>query len=156
MLLRRKASYIRFSSLRARKLSCLPCHALGQIGGGCKAHLQIEQHKTPLPDSAWVLQAVSQSGSVSFICFFQIGFLFNGKKAFILMESLPSALKGEAEMQSRNFISGRLGSSSPCSDEQKHRQLPAPSAFQSKAQRQSVKFAFLPFLNSAIRREFPG
>lgn len=58
-------------------------------------------------------------------------------------------------MQPLNFISGRSGSSSPCSDEHEHRQLSARSAFQSKAQRQRRKSAFLPFLNSAIHWEFP-
>lgn len=53
-----------------------------------KPPLQTEQCKAPLPNSAWALQAVSQLHAVSFICFFQIGFLFNRRKAFILMAPL--------------------------------------------------------------------
>lgn len=83
----RKDSYVRFSSWRAQK-SLTSCHALTWTNGGYKAPLQTEQCKAPLPNSAWALQAVSQLHAVSFICFFQIGFLFNRRKAFILMAPL--------------------------------------------------------------------
>lgn len=60
-----------------------------EISGGYKATCKLSSaNQTSSPDSAWLLQAVTQLESVSFICLFQIAFLFNGEKAFILMESL--------------------------------------------------------------------
>lgn len=73
---------------REHEKSLTSRHALTRTSGGYKAPLQTEQCKAPLPNSVWALQAVSQLHAVSFICFFQIGFLFNRRKAFILMAPL--------------------------------------------------------------------
>lgn len=132
-----------------------------------KPPLQTEQCKAPLPNSAWALQAVSQLHAVSFICFFQIGFLFNRRKAFILMAPLGLSPGRRATPDSCGMGrdrtlwdrkgqngTGWLGSSSLHADNHKHQDLPAPSAVQQSTKEQG-EICISSFLKSRHPRAIP-
>lgn len=129
-----------------------------------KPPLQTEQGKAPLPNSALALQAVSQLHAVSFICFFQIGFLFNRRKAFILMTPLGLSPGRRATPDSCGMgrdgtgwdRMGQGGWGAPlCMQTTANIRTFQPLLPFSKAQRSRGKFAFLPFLNPGIPGQFP-
>lgn len=122
-----------------------------------KPPLQTEQCKAPLPNSAWALQAVSQLHAVSFICFFQIGFLFNRRKAFILMAPLGLSPGRRATPDSCGMGqdgTGWSGSSSLHADNHKHQDLPALSAVQQSTKEQG-EICISSFLKSRHPRAIP-